>query len=80
MKDYYNHIYLWLKANRPKYVLVLINYSGGITEWLLEDVELLDDRTILLDGIRFKDYVDVVFGDASCKFYKFKEPGGKEEI
>ena len=80
MKEYYNHICLWLKTNRPRYVLVLIKYSSGISEWLLEDVEVLDDRTILLDGIPFKNYVDVVFGDASCKFYKFEKPGEKEEL
>ena len=80
MNDYYNHVSLWLKANKPKYVIILVTYNDKETEWLLEDVIVYSDGDVMIDGIHFDKYVGAVFNHATCRFFKFTEPGKKEEI
>lgn len=80
MNDYYNHVLLWLKANKQKYVIILVTYNDKETEWLLEDVIVYSDGDVMIDGIHFDEYVGAVFNHATCRFFKFTEPGKKEEI
>ena len=36
MNDYYNHVLLWIKANKPKYILVHVPHRSNDDEWFLE--------------------------------------------
>lgn len=84
MSDYYNHVLLWLKANRPDYVLVRFHYSGdprGEYHWYLEPVDYThDDITWLGCNTYFEEYVNKFSKKATLKFFVFTEPGKKEEI
>jgi len=84
MSDYYNHVLLWLKTNRPNYVLVRFHYSGdprGEYHWYLEPVDCThDDITWFGYNTYFEEYVNKFSKKANLRFFKFTEPGKKEEI
>ena len=81
MKEYYNHVALWVKANKPKYILVRVAHRSNDVEWFLEPVYVFQNGEIMLDGFYFEDYATDVFQRAKLKFYKF-DPNNlsKEEI
>lgn len=81
MNNYYNHVLLWIKANKPKYILVHMARSSNDDEWFLEPVDIFKDGTVMLDCFDFEDYVGYVFKGSKLKFYKFNpENFAKEEI
>lgn len=79
--DYYNHVLLWIKANKPKYILVHVAHRSNDGEWFLEPVDVFQNGEVMLDGFYFEDYATDVFQRAKLKFYKF-DPNNlsKEEI
>lgn len=81
MNDYYNHVLLWIKANKPKYILVHVAHRSNDGEWFLEQVDVFQNGEVMLDGFCFEDYATDVFKRAKLKFYKF-DPNDlvKEEI
>ena len=81
MNDYYNHVLLWIKANKPKYILVHVTHRSNDDEWFLEPVDVFQNGEVMLDGFYFEDYATDVFQRAKLKFYKF-DPNNlaKEEI
>lgn len=81
MKEYYNHVLLWIKANKPKYILVRVAHRSNDDEWFLEPVDVFQNGEVMLDGFYFEDYATDVFQRAKLKFYKF-DPNNlaKEEI
>ena len=81
MKEYYNHVLLWIKANKPKYILVHVAHRYNDDEWFLEPVDVFQNGEVMLDGFYFEDYATDVFQRAKLKFYKF-DPNNlsKEEI
>lgn len=81
MNNYYNHVLLWIKANKPKYILVHIAHRSNDDEWVLEPVDVFQNGEVMLDGFYFEDYATDVFQRAKLKFYKF-DPNNlsKEEI
>ena len=81
MNDYYNHVLLWIKANKPKYILVHVAHRSNYDEWFLEPVNVFQNGEVMLDGFCFEDYATDVFERAKLKFYKF-DPNNlaKEEI
>ena len=81
MKEYYNHVLLWIKANKPKYILVHVAHRSNDDEWFLEPVNVFQNGEVMLDGFYFEDYATDVFQRAKLKFYKF-DPNNlsKEEI
>jgi len=81
MKDYYNHVLLWIKANKPKHIVVRVTYKPDDEEWLLEPVDVFQNGEVMLDGFYFEDYATDLFRRAKLKFYKF-DPNNlaKEEI
>ena len=81
MNDYYNHVLLWIKANKPKYILVHVAHRSNDDEWFLEPVDVFQNGEVMLDGFYFEDYATDVFQRAKLKFYKF-DPNNlsKEEI
>lgn len=81
MKEYYNHVLLWLKANKPKYILVRVAHRSNDDDWFLEPVNVFQNGEVMLDGFCFEDYATDVFQRAKLKFYKF-DPNNlaKEEI
>lgn len=81
MNDYYNHVLLWIKANKPKYILVHVAHRPNDDEWVLEPVDVFQNGEVMLDGFYFEDYATDVFQRAKLKFYKF-DPNNlaKEEI
>ena len=90
MNDYYNHVLLWIKANKPKYILVHVPHRSNDDEWFLEPnddewflepVDVFQNGEVMLDGFYFEDYATDVFQRAKLKFYKF-DPNNlsKEEI
>ena len=90
MNDYYNHVLLWIKANKPKYILVHVPHRSNDDEWILEPnddewflepVDVFQNGEVMLDGFYFEDYATDVFQRAKLKFYKF-DPNNlsKEEI
>lgn len=88
MSDYYNHVLLWIKANKPKYILVHVAHRSNDDEWFLkpdewflEPVDVFQNGEVMLDGFYFEDYATDVFQRAKLKFYKF-DPNNlsKEEI
>lgn len=81
MNDYYNHVLLWIKANKPKYILVHVAHRSNNDEWFLEPVDVFQNGEVMLDGFYFEDYATDVFQRAKLKFYKF-DPNNlaKEEI
>lgn len=81
MSDYYNHVLLWIKANKPKYILVHVAHRSNDDEWFLEPVDVFQNGEVMLDGFYFEDYTTDVFQRAKLKFYKF-DPNNlaKEEI
>ena len=81
MNNYYNHVALWLKANKPKYILVHVAHRSNDDEWFLEPVDVFQNGEVMLDGFYFEDYATDVFQRAKLKFYKF-DPNNlsKEEI
>lgn len=81
MNDYYNHVLLWIKANKPKYILVHVAHRSNDDEWFLEPVNVFQNGEVMLDGFYFEDYATDVFQRAKLKFYKF-DPNNlsKEEI
>lgn len=81
MNNYYNHVLLWIKANKPKHIVVRVTYKPDDEEWILEPVNIFKDGTVMLDGFDFEDYVGYVFKGSKLKFYKFNpENFAKEEI
>lgn len=81
MNDYYNHVLLWIKANKPKYILVHVAHRSNDNEWFLEPVDVFQNGEVMLDGFDFEDYVGDVFKGPKLKFYKFNpENFAKEEI
>lgn len=81
MNNYYNHVLLWIKANKPKYILVHVAHRSNDDEWFLEPVDVFQNGEVMLDGFYFEDYATDVFQRAKLKFYKF-DPNNlaKEEI
>ena len=81
MKEYYNHVLLWIKANKPKYILVHVAHRSNDDDWFLEPVDVFQNGEVMLDGFYFEDYATDVFEIAKLKFYKF-DPNNlaKEEI
>lgn len=81
MNNYYNHVLLWIKANKPKYILVHVAHRSNDDEWFLEPVDVFQNGEVMLDGFYFEDYTTDVFQRAKLKFYKF-DPNNlaKEEI
>ena len=81
MNNYYNHVALWLKANKPKYILVRVAHRSNDVEWFLEPVDIFSNGTIMLTGFCFEDYATDLFKGTKLKFYKF-DPNNlaKEEI
>ena len=81
MSNYYNHVLLWIKANKPKYILVHVAHRSNDDEWFLEPVDVFQNGEVMLDGFYFEDYATDVFQRAKLKFYKF-DPNNlsKEEI
>ncbi len=81
MNDYYNHVLLWIKANKPKYILVHVAHRSNDDKWFLEPVKVFQNGEVMLDGFCFEDYATDVFRRAKLKFYKF-DPNNlaKEEI
>lgn len=46
MSNYYNHVLLWLRVNKPDYVLVRFHYPTdppGEYYWYLEPVDYIND-------------------------------------
>ena len=81
MNDYYNHVLLWIKANKPDYIIVQAVYKDHYAKWFLEPVNILDDGSIILDAFDFEDYVGEFNKGFKLKFYKFNpENFAKEEI
>lgn len=81
MNDYYNHVLLWIKANKPDYIIVQAVYKDHYTKWFLESVNILDDGSIILDAFDFEDYIGEFMKGSKLKFYKFNpENFAKEEI
>ena len=81
MKEYYNHVLLWIKANKPKYILVHVAHRSNDDEWFLEPVDVFQNGEVMLDGFYFEDYATDVFQRAKLKFYKFDPKSfAKEEI
>lgn len=83
MSDYYNHVLLWLKANRPNYVLVRFHYSSdprGKYYWYLESVDYIDGVLWIGGDTDFEGYIAKFSKEANLRFFKFTEPGKKEEI
>lgn len=81
MKEYYNRVLLWIRANKPKYILVHVAHRSNDDEWFLEPVDVFQNGEVMLDGFYFEDYATDVFQRAKLKFYKF-DPNNlaKEEI
>lgn len=82
MKEYYyNRVLLWIRANKPKYILVRITHRSNDDEWVLEPVDIFQNGVVMLDGFYFEDYATDIFKGAKLKFYKF-DPNNlaKEEI
>ncbi|WP_279132751.1 hypothetical protein [Barnesiella intestinihominis] len=85
-KDYLNHVYLWLKANKPDYILVRFHFSDdplGEYYWRLEPVYYSTDILWVGASNDFEGYIDEYSKnrkDADLKFFVFIEPGKKEEI
>lgn len=81
MKEYYNHVALWVKANKPKYIIVRVTYKPGDYEWLLEPINIFEDGSVMIDCFDFEDYVTELFKGDRLKFYKFDPKSfDKEEI
>ena len=81
MNNYYNHVLLWLKANKPKHILVHVAHRSNDDEWFLVQVNVFQNGEVMLDSFYFEDYATDVFQRAKLKFYKF-DPNNlaKEEI
>lgn len=85
-KDYLNHVYLWLKANKPDYILVRFHFSDdppGEYYWRLEPVYYSTDILWIGASNDFEGYIDEYSKnrkDADLRFFVFIEPGKKEEI
>lgn len=78
MNNYYNHVDLWLKANKPKYIIVR---NSNNYEWLLEPIDIFEDGSVMIDGFDFEEYVTEIFKGDRLKFYKFDPKSfAKEEI
>lgn len=83
MNNYYNHVALWLKANRPNYVLVRFHYPADPPDeyyWYLEPVAYIDGVLWLGSDTDFEGYIAHFTKEANPRFFKFTEPGKKEEI
>ena len=83
MNNYYNHVLLWLKANRPDYVLVRFHYPADLPDqyyWYLEPVDCFNDILWVGTNTNFEEYIAKFSKEANLKFFKFTEPGKKEEI
>lgn len=81
MKEYYNHVALWVKANKPKYIIVRVTYKSGDYEWLLEPINIFEDGSVMIDCFDFEEYVTELFKGDRLKFYKFDPKSfDKEEI
>ena len=83
MKDYYNHVALWLKANKPDYVLVRVHYPPDLPDeyyWYLEPVDYINGVLWISDNTDFEEYIARFPKEANLRFFKFTEPGKKEEI
>ena len=83
MSNYYNHVLLWLKANKPDYVLVRFHYPvdpPGEYYWCLEPVDYINDILWVGTNTDFEEYIAKFSKEANLRFFKFAEPGKKEEI
>ena len=83
MNNYYNHVCLWLKANKPDYILVRFHYSADLPDqyyWHLEPVDYIDGVLWVGDNTDFEWYIAQFSKEANLRFFKFTEPGKKEEI
>lgn len=82
MNTYYNHVALWLKANKPKYVMVRIHYRNdprGEYYWSLKNTDYVND-ILWISNREFEEYINDLSKVSTIKFFVFKEPGKKEEI
>ena len=83
MSDYYNHVLLWLKANRPDYVLVWVRCPADFPDeyyWYLEPVDYIDGVLWVGSYTDLEGYIAQFPKEANLRFFKFTEPGKKEEI
>jgi hypothetical protein len=83
MSDYYNHVLLWLKSNKPDYVLVRFHYPTDLPDeyyWYLEPVDYIYDILWVGTNTDFEEYIAKFSKEANLRFFKFTEPGKKEEI
>ena len=83
MSDYYNHVLLWLQANKPDYVLVRFHYPTDLPDeyyWYLEPVDCINDILWVGTNTDFEEYIAKFSKEANLRFFKFTEPGKKEEI
>lgn len=83
MINYYNHVCLWLKANKPDYILVRFHYltdPPGEYYWYLEPVDCIKDLLWVGPNTDFEEYIAKFSKEANLRFFKFTEPGEKEEI
>ena len=82
MSNYYNHVLLWLKANKPDCVLVKFHYKTdppGKHYWYLESVDYVCDVLWIGDN-NFEEYITKFSKEATLRFFKFTEPGEMEDI
>lgn len=83
MNNYYNHVCLWLKANKPDYILVRFHYLTDLPDeyyWYLEPVDYIDGVLWVGTNTDFEGYIAKFSKEGALRFFKFTEPGEKEEI
>lgn len=76
MNNYYNHVLLWLKANRPDYVLVGVHYPTDLPDeyrWYLEPVKYIDDVLWVGDNTDLEGYIARFPKEANLKFFVRKK-------
>lgn len=83
MINYYNHVCLWLKANKPDYILVRFHYLTDPPDeyyWYLEPVDYINGVLWVGTNTDFEEYIAKFSKESTLRFFKFTEPGKKEEI
>ena len=83
MNNYYNHVCLWLKVNKPDYILVRFNYLTDLPDeyyWYLEPVDYIDGVLWVGTNTDFEGYIAKFSKEGTLRFFKFTEPGKKGEI
>lgn len=83
MNNYYNHVCLWLKANKPDYILVRFHYLTDLPDeyfWYLEPVDYIYGVLWIGTDTDFEGYIAKFPKEGTLRFFKFTEPGKKEEI